>query len=323
MLILANLLLLAGGGLMILMAASMKGSGPEGPVGAHMVTAPLAIAQALAVAFGLAAGCFAGLPPGFGWLGTAVGCALPGYVVGLTVLPILVLDQRWREWARAGVFAAVAGCFATIDGAQVAIGVAIAGGVLVLAGGGFGYGLLLALWWQMEKGREATARADAERMQTFDVEQRAFELGEWQKLGTNAELWQLIQYAHARHDDVRTQCQQRIRELPDLDAKMDALLRTGWAEHALDYVVRDYPHGRAPLVAALAPFLDAECSRWESYLKDAPTPDTWGGNLLKYVDTIRVVQADGGDLRAQAERWRTMLRGFGGLAPLASRIDAA
>lgn len=317
-LLFANLLLLAAGGLMLVIVLADRRTGPEGPVGAHMITGPLALGQVLAVAIGL----WAGTMTATGWLATAVGWSLPGYFVALTVLPILGLSQRWRRLAVPGVLAAIAGCALVVDGAAWRPELPFVGGALVLAAGAVGYGMLFSLWLENANNRARAAAAEVDRDDKFRREQSAWQLGEWQKLPADAALWQLIQFVHALHPEVQAQCHARIAALPDLDAKMAALLRTGWAEHALQYVANDYPHSRRALAPALAPFLDAECPKWEQQLRDAPLPETWAANLDKYVECMRAVIADGGDLQAQAARWRTMLRSVRGLSPLARQLEA-
>ncbi len=319
LLVVANLLWFLAGGLGLLLVASMKRTGPEGPVGMHMVTAPLALGQAIAVACGLGAGALAET----GWFATAVGWALPGYVVAMTALPFAALSSRWRAAALAAVVAAVAGAAGAIDGVHAHAVVSWIGGALVVATGLGGYGLLAALWLHVERNRAAADAADAERMDEYQRTQSAWELGEWNKLPANAELWQLIQFAYALNEDVQEQCQARIAAIEDLDRQMAALLRTGWAEHALRYVAQDYPQSRAPLAPSLAPFLDAECTKWEAHLRGAPLPQSWAVNLTKYVDCMVAVIADGGDLKSQATRWRTMLQGIRGLSPLARDLEVA
>lgn len=317
-LLFANLLLLAGAGPMLVLVLADKRTGPEGPVGAHMITGPLALAQVLAMALAL----WAGAMTPAGWLATAVGWCLPGYFVAMTVLPILALSRRWRRLAVLGALAGLAGCALVVDGAAWRPELAFVGGILVAAAGAIGYGMLFSLWLQTANNHARAAASEAERDDKFHREQSAWQLGEWRKLPADAELWQLIQFVHALHPEVQAQCQARIAAMPDLDARMAALLRTGWAEHALRYVARDYPHSRRALAPSLAPFLDAECPKWEAQLRSAPRPETWSANLDKYVECMRAVIADGGDLQAQAARWRNMLRSIRGLSPLARQLEA-
>jgi hypothetical protein len=317
-LLFANLLLLAGAGPMLVLVLADRRTGPEGPVGAHMITGPLALAQVLAMALAL----WAGTMTGTGWLAPAVGWSLPGYFVALLALPIVALERRRRSYVMPTVVASLAGCALVVDGAAWRSELAFVGGALVLAAGAIGYGILLAMWLQSVNNRARAAAAEIERDDKFQREQSAWQLGEWRKLPKDAELWQLIQFVHALHPEVEAECQARIAALPDLDAKMAALLRTGWAEHALRYVAREYPHSRRALAPALAPFLDAECRKWEEQLRTAPRPETWSVNLDKYVECIRAVIADGGDLQAQAARWRKMLRSIRGLSPLAQQLEA-
>ena len=318
MLLLATVLLLLAGGLMVVMVLADSRCGPEGPVGAHLITAPMAVGQALAVGLALGAGSLAAT----GWHCAVVAGALPGYVVALTVLPILAFGPRNRPLAVAGVLAAVAGCGSVLAGVH-SHAAGLAGGAIVAIAGAAGYGLLLALLWQLHGNRLRAAFANAERHDRWRSEQQAWELGEWARMPADAELWQLVQFVHAQHPDVRAQCQARIAALPDLDERMVALLATGWAEHALTYVAREYPRSRQPLAPALAKLLDAELPRWEATLRGAALPHTWSANLAKYVEVVRAVHADGGDLRAQARTWRRMLASVRGLDGLVRALDAA
>ncbi|MBZ0154357.1 MAG: hypothetical protein K8J09_22745, partial [Planctomycetes bacterium] len=91
--VLANLALVLGGLPLLLLIAPGRRAGPEGPVGAHMVTAPLALAVAFAVGLGVAGG----LWDAAGWPRFVLYAALPGLGVALTVAPILSFGRRGRR----------------------------------------------------------------------------------------------------------------------------------------------------------------------------------------------------------------------------------
>jgi hypothetical protein len=317
---LANLLVVLPGALLLLLAHGRRG-GPEGPVGAHMVTLPLAVAVAVGVGLACAAGPLAllGVPA---WVGYA---SLPGLAVGLCVLPILAFEQQHRLSSRLAVVAGVVGgaglASAPATGAPGVV--AAVAGALVLVPSLFGYGLLVVFWWHQQQNAIAAARADVARQSEFERSQAAWQLGEWQKLPPAPALWQLIQFTHAFHPEVQAECRARIQALPDLDAAMAELLGTGWAEHSLAYLRDAYPKSRAPLAPALATLLDRECEQWRHTLDGAPQPGSWYGNVMKFVQVAEVTIADGGDLRASMERWAAMLAGRPGLGDLADRARAA
>lgn len=175
----------------------------------------------------------------------------------------------------------------------------------------------------MEANRVRSSIAATKREEEWRTEQSAWQLGEWQKLPAEPEMFKLIQFVNAMHPEVHAQCHAKIAALPDLDARMDALLRTGWAEHALSFVARDYPRSRAALAPALAEFLDGKFPEWESRLREAELPHTWSGNVSNFVEVIRATIADGGDLRAQAAQWRTLLREIKGLSHYARELEVA
>ena len=320
MILFATLLLALSGALSLLLAFE-KRRGPEGPVGAHLITGPLAIAQALAAAIGIANQDLApfGLPT---W---PLYLCLPGAIVALTILPFLAMERRWRTLARTGLVAAIAGSALAILGPLLAPWATLLGNSLVLLTGLSGYATLLAWRLRTLQQRVDAVVSEQRSQDEFRTRQAAWQLGEWQKVPPNAELWQLIQFACALHPEVAQQCHDRIAALPELDDKMTALLRTDWAPHALRYVQRHYPRSRAPLAAALGPFLAAECQRWAEHLRTAPEPQNWAGNLQSLLDCAAAVIADGGDLREPMRRWHTMLRQvrrLDGLAALAGQLAA-
>lgn len=320
MILFASLLLALAGTLSLVLAFERR-RGPEGPVGAHLITGPLALAQALATAIGIASQDSAtfGLPT---W---PLYLSLPGSVVAGTILPFLAMEQRWRTLARTGLIAAIAGSALAIHGPMLTPWAVLLGNSLVLLTGLGGYATLVAFWLHTQQQRVAAAASDERSADEFRTQKAAWQLGEWQKVPASAELWQLIPFACALHPEVAQQCHDRIAALPDLDDKMTALLRTDWAPHALRYVQRHYPHSRAPLAAALGPFLAAECQRWAEHLRTAPEPQNWAGNLHSLLDCAAAVIADGGELHESMRMWHTMLlqvRRLDGLATLAGRLAA-
>lgn len=318
MLLLANVLLVASGVLLLLLVSSPRRSNPEGPVGAHLITLPLALGQAGAVALALAAGAVHGLGAATPWLYGA----LPGQLVALTVLPVLALEPRNGARSRAAVVLAVLGAALLVDGHSLAPNspaLQRVGAVLVVGVAAIGYGMLIALFMQQQRNAIASARADVARQSDFEARQAEWQLGEWSKVPADAPLWRLVQFTHVFHPDVKRECLERIAALPDLDRAMTETLETGWAEESLAFLRDHYPRSRAALAPALARFLDAECDRWRSTLHGATLPGSYYGNVVKFVEAAAKVQEDGGDMRASMARWAEMLRGRRGLEPLANQ----
>lgn len=314
MILFATVLLALSGALLLLIAFDRR-RGPEGPVGAHLVTGPLAIAQIVALAIGV----HWQVEAPFGTPLWPIYLGLPGILVALTAWPIQAMEVRHRWPCRLGVIAAVTGGALAVQGAQLAPAFQLLGNGLVLATGLAGYAMLLGLYLHNLRQRVAVAEHDRAAQDDFRTRQAAWQFDEWQKLPASAELWQLIQFAGAFHPEVAAQCHARIAALPDLDTQMDALLRTDWAPHAMRYIEEHYPRSRAPLATALAPFLDRECKRWGEHLRGAEQPRNWAGNLISLLGCAAAVQADGGDLRPQIQRWHGMLAKIRGLEALAAR----
>ena len=277
----ADVLLVLGCLPMLLLTFTAKRSGPEGPVGAHMITGPLALLQAaaLAIAFGNAAWAELGLASGWLYL------ILPGHIVASTALPILAIEARWRRPVRAAIAAVVAGCVLTTNAHTFPAGAAalgITGLALVGVHAGIGYAMLFALWVQVERNRMRAAQAEVVQQSEFVTKQAEWQRGEWAKLPANAELWQLIQFTHAFAPEVKAQCLERIANLSELEKEVQAMLGTGWAEHSLRYLADHYPLRFGPLAAAFQALLVEQCERWEVTLRDDRNAGTWYHNLAHY-----------------------------------------
>ena len=319
--ILATLLFLVSAALLGVLTFPRQRLGPEGPVGFHMITAPLALAQSVAVGLAGSSEAFAasGLPA---W---PLFVALLGHFVALVLLPVFALDQRRGWMARGGVAVALLGAAAVLYGPSLpagAVAVAASGLAAVGAVALFGYGVLLAWYAQTARNRIAAATASVERQESFERDQAQWQLGEWRKLPPEPALWQLIQFTHAFHPEVREQCRARVVAMPDIAASTVELLGTGWAEHSLHFLRDVYPGSTATIAPAVATLLEAQCERWRKTLADGGNPGSWYANLATYLDVAERVAGDGGDVREPMAKWATMLRGKRGLEPLASRARA-
>lgn len=317
---LADVLLVLGCLPMLLMTFTATRVGPEGPVGAHMVTGPLALLQAAALGIAFSHASWAELGIARGWLYLT----LPGYVVASTALPILAIERQWRSLVRVAIVAAVVGAVLTANAPVWSEGAAapgITGLALVGVQSCIGYAMLLAFWLQIEGNRMRAAKADVERHDEFEAKQAQWQRSEWAKLPADAELWQLIQFAHAFAPEVKAQCLERITRLPELEQKMQALLGTGCAGHALAYLDDHYPLRFGPLAGPFHAFLLEECRRWESSLRDDGNAGTWYYNLVRFFTIGERIAADGGDVREGMRQWSQRLAGKRGLEQLRKRAE--
>jgi hypothetical protein len=320
LLLLANVLFLLSAALTVLLVFSAKGTGPEGPVGAHMLTAPLALMQAAALALVVGRGDWDFLPVHPGLLAVP----LIGYVIAMTILPFAALGRGPAEpRTKAAVAAALAGGFAALDGAALVPGsrlVQSAGGVVVALVGLGGWLVVGAFWLQTQRNAIRKAEAESQRMSDFEKERAAYDQGEFSKLPADAGLWQLIQFSHSFHPEVRRQCHERIAARPDLERDMIELLGTGWAPHAQHYLRDFYPLPHKGLAPAIGTFLDQECARWEKNLAHDSNPGSWEANMSTCIEVAARVMASGGDVRAPLERWAAFLGSKQGLGGLAARV---
>jgi len=310
----ANLLLALAGLPFLLLMLGRQSFGPEGPVGFHLVTVPLGLGMAGAVALSA----WAGRLHNLGIHGGVCALLLPGLVIALAALPVLGLDQQWRQLPRVLGVAAVLAVAALTNAPDSAPGRQIAGAAALalcaLSLGG--YSLVASMAWDHQKQAFASARADRERMTEFEQRQAEWQLAEWSKLPPEPELWQCIQFTHAFHPEVRRACHERIAGMPELDQQMQQLLVTGWAEHALAYIEQYYPRSRAPLAAAMARFMDHKLPEWEATLATAQIPGSYFGNLARVLQAAAAIAGDGGDLRNACGGWVALLKGKTGLEPL-------
>ncbi|MEZ6038137.1 MAG: hypothetical protein R3F29_11685 [Planctomycetota bacterium] len=296
--------------------------GPEGPVGAHMVTAPLALAVVVALLLAGLSGSFAEAAAAHGTPRWPLFLSLPALFIALVVLPIMAGEHQMRSWARLGIGVTTAGGILVLWAPLVAPGtVAAAVGMwLVAAVGGAAYAVMAVAWMQLQAARQRSAQKARDREDEFRSEQAQWQREQWAKLPEQPALWQLIQFEHSFDLQVQQACLDKIAALPDLDGEMQKLLGTGWGEHALDYIRKHYPHSRAPLAPALSELLDKQRERWRKTLEGPTNPGSWFYNLATIVEAAEQVAADGGDVRAAMRGWAKLLRGKAGLEQLA---DAA
>lgn len=314
LLILANVLLVLSALPTLLLALETRRAGPEGPVGFHMVTAPLALLQVIALAIAIHRGVFDFLPAGR-LLPYAM--LLP-YFIGMTLLPVFGTERNFvGPLSKFAMVAVVLACFATVNRFP---GLILCSVVLSLASL-VGIATVGSLLKESFENSIRSAQAESERMTAFEESQSKFQAAEWAKLPEHPELWQLIQFTHPFDKELKRQCLEKIAALPDLEQKMIALLDTGWADHSLAYLTDHYPLPYAPLAPAYAKFLHKELKRWDPQLRNNPHAGNWAVNLYRHFDVAEKIVKEGGDLKAPLQRWLKLFKEAKGLGMLKHRVE--
>jgi hypothetical protein len=313
----ASLLLALGALPLLVMSSSRQRYGPEGPVGAHMVTGPLALLISVAVWIGVAGGSCdpSGLPR---W---TVYLSLPGVIISLTIASIMAGTRSESALGRLGVYGTLVGALLALHGQRIGDGRlgSQAGMVLLWLSALASYGTLAAMWWAGVRRRSAAMASAMTRQAEFDREQVIHQREEWSKLPTEPALWQLIQFVHSVAPEVREACLQKIASMPNLNDAMRSLLQTGWADHSLRYLAQDYPISTAELADDLSTHLRKEAERWKSVLDPKCNPGSWYFNLRPAIEAAERVAKDGGDVRDAMRAWAELLHRMPGLQDLRQR----
>lgn len=316
MLILALVLFIASTLFTLPLILSTRGPGPEGPVGFHMISGPIALLQIAAIVILVHHGFWDLFP----YARAVWDVSMVGYLVTMTILPALTFPrEKSRTWAQLATVAILAAgltlCGAAVAGPVPAAVRAASGGVLALPALA-GWLIIAAMVVQSQRNALLAMEAEAARDDEFRKGQIAFDAGEWAKLPADAGLWQLIIYTHSFNEEVQRECRARIAARPALQEDMIALLGTGWAEHAVRYLRDAYPLPFAPLAPAFAAFLDKEREHWRSQLEGQANAGTWEANLRGHFEVARKIVKGGGDLRAPLEGWQALLKASPGLGGL-------
>ncbi|MBL8220894.1 MAG: hypothetical protein JNL62_16805 [Bryobacterales bacterium] len=315
LILLANVLLALSAIPTILLALETRRGSPEGPVGFHMVTAPLALLQVIALAIAIHRGVFDFLPAG---RPLAYGMLIP-YFIGMTILPVFGLERSIiGPLSKIAMVAIVLACFASVNrlpglvlsACVLSIG-SLAG--LTLIGSGFAQSIQNSI-------RAATA--GRESMTAFEKSQSRFQADEWAKLPENPALWQLIQFTHPFDPELKRKCLEKIAALPELEQKTIDLLGTGWAEHSLAYLDDHYPLRYAALAPAYAKFLDQQLEHWTPHLYSNPHAATWGNNLIRHFNVAEKIVKEGGDLKAPLQGWLKLFSEAKGMGEFQRRVQA-
>ncbi|MBS1826193.1 MAG: hypothetical protein JST93_12795 [Acidobacteria bacterium] len=311
--ILANVLLLLSALPTLLLVVESTGRNPEGPVGFHLVTAPLALLQAIALGIAIHSGAFDFIPTGRLLLYIFL---LP-YWIGSTALPFLISDRGFTGLlSKMGMVLIIAGCFAAVNRlpavlpATIVLGLAALGGIVLAAG----------LMKQNFQNSIRAGAASREQMSGFEERQSQFQAEQWAKLPQHPELWQLLSFTRAINKDLKQQCLAKIAAMPDLEQQIQAMLDSNSGQHALAYLMDDYPLRFAPLAPVYAEFLERERKRWIPHLRNNPQAGAWSGTLHRHFEVAGRIIEEGGDLSAPLQRWVQLLERTDGMQPLSRRV---
>lgn len=301
LLVLANLLAVISGGLLVALVVTAKPTRGENLMGLHLVTAPIGLAQALAVLLGL---CAHGVEPT--WLGWLAGLLLPGYAFAMLALPFACFDRRGALLPRALVLLGVLTTFAVVDGPFVAAWAPSVGAGLVAVYGGIAVGLL-AKWWLGPKLRRMVQFHRPAGPDAWQQQQGEWQREQWQQVPADATAGRLLEFVRAFAPEVKAMSLQRLAALPDLLEQIAHLLRTSSTSDAPHYVVHHWPGRRADLAGAMRDHLDLVLADARQRLRQDRGPNPFLGNYAGSLDAAIAVQQDGGDVREPLQRWHDFL----------------
>jgi|JI10StandDraft_1071094.scaffolds.fasta_scaffold46023_2 hypothetical protein len=316
MLAFANLLLIGASAVLLLIAATARPIKPEGFMGFHLITIPVALVMTLGLALGISSTWqVPGLPA---W---TLYASLPAYLLALTAMPFACFDRRGRYRAKGALVAAVVGTALCVNGAMLHPHAQLAGGITVLAIAAITYAFLAysGLWPKLR--RLVIGRARRRLPSDFEVQQGQWQREQWLRLPRDADLVQLLQFTRAFDAEVQSQCLARIRDLPERDRELVALLATEHAPDALHYITHHYPGSRGPIAAGVAGALDAEHAVWMRWIKANKRPEDIRRPLMNLLDCGTAVLLDGGAVKESMQRWQQLLAGTDSMADLAREIQ--
>ena len=297
MLLLADVLLALGGLAFSVLVVTARPVRPEGFVGLHLITVPIALVLTAAV------GCvWFATPLPWRWANVLLPCLLPGLAVALTVLPYAAFQRRGAALAQLGAVLVVLAAFAFAHGSAVAPGLATAAACLLAAVGLAGSFGIAAPLWQLVRRRlplRLRRRRRAALPSAFELAEAEVQRAQWALAAAHADVPTLLAFARSFAPEVRQQCLDRLARRPDLAVALAGCLRGPEPGDALHYVRNDYPRSRAelgPMVAAmLAARLDSA---------SAPTDFLTFAALECGITVLR----DGGDVRRELAAWQQRLQ---------------
>lgn len=304
-----------GGMLLAALALPGKPTRGENLIGAHLYTAPLALAftiGALCVLLG------APLPhPAASWV---LGLSLPGLLPAMTLLPLAAHGHRHALLAKAAVLLVVLAPFALGHGGNLHAALPWLGaGVLVLVAAAGLWGVFGS--WLRRRLARWTAGLRRRAPSAFEVEQGDWQRRQWLAVPPVASVEVLLGHARALAPDVRTACQQRLLAHPDLEAGLAAALRGPEPGAALWYLRHCYPRAKAPFAAPLVELLAGMRRTWPERLRADSHPRPWTGDLLPALECAVAVLREGGEVRDELLAWQGELAALPPFAELAQDLE--
>jgi len=316
MLELANLLLIGASAVLLLLTVTARPVKPESFMGFHLITIPLALAMTLALAVGVAAAWQSTVLPAW-----PLYAALPAYLVTLVALPFECFGGRAARRAKLLVVIMIAGTALAMNGALLNPNLQLAGGITILTVAGTAYAIVGYLLLGRKLRRFFLVRANRGVPDDFQVQQGKWQREQWLRLPPDADLPQLLQFTRSFDSEVKAQCLARIRDLPERDNILLALLPTQHAEDALHYITNEYPGKRLPIAAGIAEALDTEHAQWVRLIQKKQHPDTSKRPIMQLLECGTAVMLDGGDVKPQMQRWQQLLAGIDSMAGLAKEMQ--
>lgn len=316
MLELANLLLIGASAVLLLLTVTARPVKPESFMGFHVITIPLALAMTLALAVGVAAAWQSTVLPAW-----PLYAALPAYLVTLVVLPYECFSRHGALRAKLLVVIMIAGTALAMNGALLNPRLQLAGGITILGLAGTAYAILGYSWLGRKLRRFFLVRANRGVPDDFQVQLGKQQRERWLQLPRDADLPQLLQFTRSYDPEVKAQCLARIRDLPERDSLLLALLPTQHAEDALHYITHEYPTKRHPIAAGIAQALDTEHAQWVRLIQAKQHPDSSKRPIMHLLECGTAVMMDGGDVKAQMQRWQQLLAGIESMAGLAKEMQ--
>ncbi len=315
MLVLANLLLLCAAIVLLPLVATARPTRGESMMGFHRITIPIALAMTVALALGLSTEWQSQALPAW-----PLYAGLPAYLIAVAASPFACFASRGRRLAKLIVLSIVLGTALALNGAMLAPNAQLAGGITVLAVEVFAYAAMAYGWLGPKLRRLFRVRANRGVPSESELKQGQWQREQWQLLPPDANLLQLLQFARSFDPEVKAQCLLRIRDLPQRDSLLLALLLTPDAADATYYIVHLYPDSRATLAEGMAQILDAEHAEWLRLIKTTKRPNDIKRPIMDLLECGTAIMMDGGSVKAQMQRWQQLLSGIEPMAGLAREM---
>lgn len=316
MLWLGYLLCGLAGALLIVMAAAGRPTRGEYMVGTHLVTGPLAIAFTVGTLLVFLA---APLPHPAAKVGMYV--ALPGLVIGMTILPLATYGGRHALLIKLFVPLVVVSPLAVGHGAPLHWSLPWLGTALLATPAAMGLSVVLQnplrrLYWRALRLLRLGSRGPSE----WELGQQAVQREQWAKVPVDAGVDELLAHARSLAPDVRAACHARLAAHPDRVPGLGRALRGDGPSNALWYLTH---HAAGDRVACAAPLRDllAQLRRTlPQRMRHDDHPHPWTGDLVPALECALAILHAGGDVRGELAAWQQELASQPKFARLAKEL---